>query len=65
MKRKTKYTYLKVLQGYYGYCGWEDLTCADSKNPDEMKEFRQDIRDYRENEPQYPHRVITRRELND
>ena len=64
-KQKPKYKYLKVLQGYYSaHCGWEDLVEAEIKNKEEMKEFRQNIKDYEENET-YPHRVIKRRVLNE
>ena len=64
-KQKPKYKYLKVLQGYYSSsCGWEDLVEAEIKNKEEMKEFRQNIKDYAENET-YPHRVIKRRVLNE
>lgn len=55
--RKNKYIYLYVVQGNYG-CGWEDLTQSEN-----YAEARQDLKDYRENEP-YPHRLIHRRELN-
>ena len=64
-KQKPKYKYLKVLQGYYSPSyGWEDLVEAEIKNEEEMRDFRQDIKDYEENEP-YPHRVIKRRVLNE
>jgi len=47
-----------VVQGNYGFGhGWEDLTQEDSR-PDARAQYRT----YRENEPQYRHRVITRRE---
>jgi hypothetical protein len=58
--KTNKYLYLYVVQGNYssGY-GWEDLTESESR-----KEARQDLKDYRQNEVQYPHRMIKRRELN-
>lgn len=62
-KRVNKYLYLKVIQGDYG-CGWEDLCAYDTADPEEMKECRSDYKAYRENERQYAHRVIRRRELN-
>lgn len=62
-KRVNKYTYLKVLQGNYGY-GWEDLCQYDMSNPEEMRECKADLRAYRVNELGYLHRVIRRRELN-
>ena len=65
MNKAPKYKYLKVLQGYYSDIhGWEDLVEAEIKNKEEMKEFRQNIKDYAENEP-YAHRVIKRRILNE
>lgn len=65
MSKVPKYKYLKVLQGYYSSSyGWADLVEAEIKNKEDMKEFRQDIKDYEENEP-YPHRVIKRRVLNE
>jgi len=58
MKRPNKYTYLYVIQGYY-YGTWEDETQTES-----LKEARQHLRAYRQNMPQYAHRIIQRRELN-
>ncbi len=57
MKRTNKWCYLWIVQGHYGY-GWEDLTAAEN-----YTEARDNLRDYRENEPS-PHRLIRRRELN-
>lgn len=57
-KRTKKFTYLHVVQGNYGY-GWDDLTESES-----YREARTDLRCYRENETQYSHRMIKRRELN-
>lgn len=56
---------VKVLQGNYGY-GWDDLIEYDIAdfNGDLLamnREIKQDLKDYRENEPDAPHRVITRR----
>lgn len=60
MKKVNKYLYLWVVQGHYaaGY-GWEDLTQSES-----YKEARADLKDYRINETNYPHRMIHRREPN-
>jgi hypothetical protein len=59
--KQNKYTYMLVLQGNYGYGhGWEDLTAE--KTYSEMKVRR---REYRENEPGTPTRVIKRRVLNE
>jgi len=53
--RENKYEYLKVVQGYYG-CGWEDVTAET-----DPREARARLREYRDNEPEYPHRLISRR----
>ena len=58
MKKQNKYTYLNVLQGYYGY-GWEDLTASES-----YSEVKQDLKAYKENEGGR-YRIIQRRELNE
>jgi hypothetical protein len=44
-----------TVQGNYGY-GWEDLTAADT-----WKEIKQNLREYRENEPGTSFRAIKRR----
>ena len=54
----TKYIYLNVVQGHYGTYGWEDVAASEDR-----REARKDFRAYNENEPQYPHRIIRRREL--
>ena len=57
--KKNKYNYLFVVQGRYAtQYGWEDLTQSDS-----YKEAREYLRDYQKNAPEYPHRMIQRREL--
>lgn len=61
--KQRKYIYLSVIQGNYGY-GWDDLCQYDRNNPDEMKELREDWKAYRENEREYAHRIIHRREPN-
>ncbi|MBE3036952.1 MAG: hypothetical protein IMZ70_07740 [Candidatus Atribacteria bacterium] len=52
-KRLTTDEY--TVQGNYGQ-GWEDVTAEDNR-----KEARIRLQEYRENEPQYAHRLITRR----
>lgn len=47
-------TKMYVVQGDYGQ-GWEDATGADTR--EEAESF---LRDYRESQPQYSHRLITR-----
>lgn len=60
MKKVNKYLYLWIVQGNYGdLYGWEDLTAEDT-----YKEARMQLKAYRENEPEYRHRLIHRRELN-
>lgn len=46
---------LWIVQGNYGE-GWEDLTTSE-----EYKEACSDFKDYKENEPQYRHRLIIKR----
>lgn len=54
-ERKTRALY--VVQGYYGTrYGWEDVTADHDR-----RAALNDLRTYRENETQYPHRLITRR----
>ena len=55
-KRKNKYEYLFVVQGNYGY-GWEDLISSEDR-----REARARLKDYRDNEKKYSHRIIQRRE---
>lgn len=60
MKRINKFIYLWVIQGRYpGPYGWEDVAASEC-----YKEARADLKAYRENEPQYPHRMIRRCEPN-
>jgi len=54
-----KYDYLHVVQGHYGHCGWEDVAQSE-----ERSEAIADIRAYRGNCPEFPHRIVRRRELN-
>lgn len=42
------------VQSNYGY-GWEDVTTEET-----YREARERLREYRENEPQYPHRLRCR-----
>lgn len=59
--KPTRTKEIKVLQGNYGY-GWDDLISCDASDQEELKTLREDLKAYRENEPQYNHRIITRRE---
>jgi hypothetical protein len=54
---QNKWLYLKVVQGHYGV-GWEDLTQSEN-----YMEAREDLDAYNHNEKEYPHRLITRKEL--
>ena len=62
----AKYKYEKVLQGNYGN-GWDDLTAYDCdstgyiKDKEQREQKKSDVIAYRDNEPQYCHRLITRR----
>jgi len=59
MKPK-KYSYLYVLQGYYGHHGWEDLT-AEDQTREGRKAILQTRKEYQENECG-SYRIIKRRE---
>lgn len=59
MRKPTKWITLHVIQGYYAASyGWEDICQSEAAS-----EARQTLREYRENMPNYPHRVIRRRVL--
>jgi hypothetical protein len=53
--RKTKDVFAKV-RGNYGH-GWECVTAENT-----YSEARQRLREYNENEPQYPHKIVRTRE---
>ena len=53
-----KYDYVNVVQRYYWYCHWEDLCASDKRS-----EAIANLREYRENCPEYVHRIIRRRVL--
>ena len=55
-RKNPKTIEVKVLQGNYGY-GWDDLVEYDLDD----RTSKDDYKAYRENEPQYQHRVIHRR----
>lgn len=59
--KANKYSYLYVLQGYYG-AGWEDLCAADQTRKGK-KEMIENRKDYEKNEGR-AYRIIKRRELN-
>lgn len=48
--RKTKDEY-QILQYYAGY-GWEEVCCSDSR-----LEAKQTLKDYRDNQPEYPVKI--------
>ena len=57
--KQTKYSYVKVIQGYFGY-GWEDVSEYDKQD---FLQARKDLKEYRlSNTGAY--RVIDRRVLN-
>ena len=56
MTRPIKTKKVFVIQGDYGQ-GWEDVTEEES-----YIEAKNRLHEYNENEPQYPHRRIIRRE---
>ena len=55
--KPNKFEYLYVVQGNYG-CGWEDVAADENR-----KLARDDLKAYRLNCPEYPHRMIHRRVL--
>jgi len=60
MATKTrKFDYLYVVQGDYG-AGWEDTFASL-----DYREARSNLRAYRENAPEYPARLIRRREISE
>lgn len=55
---RNRYAYLWVVQVNYGFGdGWEDCAASEDRS-----EARADLRAYRENCPEYPARIIQRRE---
>ena len=58
-KKPNKYLYQWIVQGHYGYHGWEDVTADDNR-----RIARAELRTYRNEEPQYPHRLIYGRRPN-
>ena len=61
----TKYIYLSVLQGNYGYHGWEDLDSCETKNRTARQDLKMQLKEYRLNDSawQSSHRIIKRRVL--
>lgn len=51
---------VKVLQGNYGY-GWDDLLTYDSNSKEDLEDLRARYKEYKDNEPNAGHRIITRR----
>ena len=60
--KTTKFVYLYVIQQYYIALGWEDVGAHDKADNDAYKNARQELKLYRENQPEYPARIIERRE---
>lgn len=58
-RKNPKTVNVRILQGNYGY-GWDDLVEYDD-NPEGWRMSKDDYKSYRENEPQYRHRIINRR----
>lgn len=42
-----------VVEGQYNSGEWEELTASDNRS-----EAKQSLREYEENEPEYPHRLV-------
>lgn len=62
MIKQNKYSYVKVLQGNYGY-GWDDV--HEFCQSEGIRERKQTLKTYRENERNATHRIIDRRVLNE
>ena len=61
----NRYNYYLVIQGNYGYGhGWEDESQYDESKRDEVKQARQDLKEYRLSRSGGVYRLIHRRELN-
>lgn len=60
--KMNKYTYYRVLQSNHGY-GWDDVMHFDLADST-VKERKQAMKEYRDNQPNASHRFIDRRELN-
>ena len=58
----NKYKYVKILQSNHGY-GWDDVIEFEIK--DGVRERKQMLKTYCENERNASHRVIERRVLNE
>ena len=56
----NKFNYIHVVQGNYGYCGWEDVAESDTR-----KEALYNLSELRRASGGAPHRIIQRRELNE
>jgi hypothetical protein len=63
MTKELKYNYYYVIQGNFGYCGWEDMSQYNKKNREEVLTMRGDLKEYRAS-GQGIYRLITRREIN-
>ena len=61
--KKNKYIYWWVIQTWYPNYGWEDVSFYDKKEST-WKDVMHDYREYKIAE-QAPHRIISRRELNE
>ena len=61
--KRTKYEYLKIIQGCYDGKTWDDCCAYDARDPKSLAECRADYKLYKDNEPQYPHRLVERRVL--
>jgi hypothetical protein len=60
MKKPNKYLYGYKVQGYYAsHYGWEDVTWEDT-----CRQAREQLKCYRGNCPEYPHRIVKGREEN-
>ena len=59
MAYQRKTSDLFIIESDYGY-GWEETISSDNR-----LDARQNLKDYRINQPEYSHRLIKRRERNE
>ena len=55
MSKSNKYEYQNVIQSYYQQ-GWHDVAYSE-----DLKEARQELKNYEEIQPFVPHRISTHR----
>lgn len=62
--KANKYKYVYILQTNYGTRFEDEFEFSDEEGYDTMKDRKSMLKCYRDNQPQYSHRIINRRVLN-